>query len=184
MNVKRVVLYGFPTMALVAMTMAACDRNKVAPEIQEAAAPAGPVAAISQAQATTEVTAVLKEVARAAGARDIAALEKNYDPNAQIVDFGGITKGWSNYKTKNLSTSMAQLSSSTGDAHRVGAVDVRVEGNVAWAAFPYAITADVNGTATEIFGYGTATLRHDGTRLLIVQAQTAARQRRSYDPPL
>lgn len=137
---------------------------------------------ISQERATAEINVLLKNVTSAAISRDAEALSSFYAPDAQIVDVNGLTVGWESYRAKALDNTLDMLPRALPSSYRTGAATVRVQGNVAWAAFPYTITAEVNGRPTEIFGYGTVTLRHNGGEWQIVQAQTAGRPRRDGDP--
>lgn len=146
-----------------------------------APAPAAAQSDITPEQATKEVNLVLQSVTRAAAAGDIATLDRHYAPDVHIIDRNGFTEGWDIYRAKHLEETRATLTKTDG-GYRPGTATVKVAGNVAWASFPYEVTVDIDGQPTQIFGYGSVTLRHDGSAWQIVQTMTSGRPRKASDP--
>lgn len=141
-------------------------------------------AASDEEAVRTVFNAVLAISARAVSERSaVSELSAYVDSDVTIVDNSGLTKGWEEYKGKLLDAQLNTVAArSTGNNHRVDSVSINVNGDTAWVTYQYKLTADVQGQAVPIFGYGTTVLarRSDGWK--VVHTQNAGRKEQSYDP--
>lgn len=132
-----------------------------------------------------EATAVIQAIQAlfaAAERGDMAALDSIYAGDSLIIIEGaGINRGWADYRDQHLAPELKEFSNFR---YRPFEIEARVSGNLAWATFRYALSADVRDGKADVVGRGTAILERRGTRWVVRLTQTASRPRRPSDPPM
>ncbi len=139
-----------------------------------AAAPNAEVASVIQA---------IQALFAAAERGDLAALDSIYAGDSLIVIEGaGINRGWTDYRDNHLAPELKEF---RNFRYRPFEIEARVSGNLAWATFRYALTADLpNNGKADVVGRGTAVLERHGNRWIVRLTQTASRARRPSDPAM
>ncbi|MCU0625038.1 MAG: nuclear transport factor 2 family protein [Gemmatimonadaceae bacterium] len=123
----------------------------------------------------------------AAGERgDLAALDTLYAGDSlTIVEGAGINRGWADYRDHHLGPELKEMKNFR---YRPFEIEPRVQGDLAWVTFRYALQADMNGRAVDALGRGTMILERRGrgsaARWVVRHSQTASRARRAGDPPM
>jgi len=100
-------------------------------------------------------------------------LDKYFDEDVTVIDGSGFTRGWANYRDKNLLPQM--LTIRKGNNHALSNMNVKMSGDTAWATYQYTLDADVAGKAHKIVGFGTAVLRQKGASWKVVHSMTSGR---------
>lgn len=136
--------------------------------------------------ANAEVAAVIETIRAlfaAAERGDLAALDSIYAGDSLLVIEGaGINRGWTDYRDNHLAP---ELKDFRNFKYRPFEIEARVSGDLAWATFRYALTADLpEDRKADVVGRGTAILEHRGNRWIVRLTQTASRARRPSDPPM
>jgi ketosteroid isomerase-like protein len=174
-------------MSLACDNTQTANSNTGANTANTAASPSSTASSTSPERDKEAVTAVIHGVIndsqRATQNRDNVAadsrsLDKYFDDDVTIVDSSGFTKGWANYRDKNL---VPQLRS-VANNHKIADLNVTVIGDMALATYRYTLDADVNGKTTSIFGYGTTVLRRRGSDWKILHTQSSGRPTKDTDP--
>ncbi len=134
---------------------------------------------------TPEVAAVIQTIQAlfaAAERGDLAALDTIYAGDSLLVIEGaGINRGWVDYRDNHLAP---ELKDFRNFRYRPFEIEARVSGNLAWATFRYALTADMTDRKADVVGRGTAILERRGNRWIVRLTHTASRPRRPSDPPM
>lgn len=140
----------------------------------------GPVAAPN-----AEVAAVIQTIQAlfaAAERGDLAALDSLYAGDSLLVIEGaGINRGWTDYRDNHLAP---ELKDFQNFRYRPFEIEARVSGNLAWATYRYALSADLANGKADVVGRGTAILERHGNRWIVRLTQTASRARRPSDPAM
>lgn len=135
--------------------------------------------------ATAEVAAVihaLRELFAAAERGDLAALDSIYAGDSLLVIEGaGINRGWTDYRDHHLAPELKEF---RNFRYRPFEIEARVSGNLAWATYRYALSADLPDGKADVVGRGTAILERRGNRWIVRLTQTASRPRRPSDPAM
>ncbi|MBI4410519.1 MAG: DUF4440 domain-containing protein [Gemmatimonadetes bacterium] len=136
--------------------------------------------AVASAQAPTSdrdaVRRVVEALAEHTQARDLAALDTLYAPDAwvQIIEGAGVNRGWADYRDNHLKPELAEFESFT---YRYYEVEPQLRGNVAWAPFRYELSAHGPRGHLEVEGRGTAILDKRDGRWLVVHLHTSGRRK-------
>ncbi|MBX3131754.1 MAG: nuclear transport factor 2 family protein [Gemmatimonadaceae bacterium] len=134
----------------------------------------------SDAQAA--VVQTIRALFAAAERGDLAALDSIYAGDSLLVIEGaGINRGWADYRDNHLAPELKEFSNFR---YRPFEIEARVSGDLAWATFRYALTADLPNGKADVVGRGTAVLERRGARWIVRLTQTASRPRRPSDPPM
>jgi ketosteroid isomerase-like protein len=128
------------------------------------------------------VTATIRALFAAAERSDLAALDTLYAGDSLLVIEGtGINRGWRDYRDNHLGP---ELRAFRNFKYRPFEIEVRVAGNVAWATYRYAISAETGERQIDAVGRGTAILERRGEKWVVRLTQTSSRNRRPTDPPM
>jgi ketosteroid isomerase-like protein len=128
------------------------------------------------------VIQTLQALFAAAERGDLAALDSIYAGDSLLVIEGaGINRGWADYRDNHLAPELREF---RNFRYRPFEVEARVSGDVAWATFRYALTADLPNGKADVVGRGTAILERRGHRWVVRLTHTASRARRPSDPPM
>lgn len=162
--------------ALLSLTIALPQRGTA--QAHQHPAPA----AAPDAQVASVVQAV-RALFAAAERGDLAALDSIYAGDSLLVIEGaGINRGWTDYRDNHLAPELKEFSNFR---YRPFEIEARVSGNLAWATFRYALSADLpNNGKADVVGRGTAVLERHGNRWIVRLTQTASRARRPSDPAM
>ena len=126
--------------------------------------------------------ATIEALFRAAERNDMAALDTLYAGDSlTVVEGAGINRGWRDYRDNHLAPEMKEFQNFK---YRPFEIEVRVSGNIAWAMYRYALSADMGERKVDVIGRGTAILERRGSGWVIRHTQTASRARRPSDPPM
>jgi ketosteroid isomerase-like protein len=124
----------------------------------------------------------IRELFAAAERGDLAALDSIYAGDSLLVIEGsGINRGWTDYRDNHLAPELKEF---RNFKYRPFEIEARVSGNLAWATFRYALTADLPDSKADVVGRGTAILERRGNRWIVRLTQTAGRARRPSDPAM
>ena len=135
-----------------------------------------------QAHEAANVLRTLEALFAAAERNDLTALDTLYAGDSLLVIEGaGINRGWVDYRDHHLAPELAEF---RNFKYRPCEIEVRVSGDVAWATFRYALSADVAERKVDVIGRGTAILERRGAKWVVRLTQTASRNRRPTDPPM
>lgn len=136
----------------------------------------------TQSPAVAAVIQTLQAKFAAAERGDLAALDSLYAGDSLLVIEGaGINRGWTDYRDNHLGPELKEFKNFR---YRPFEIDARVSGDLAWATFRYAMTADRPAGKVDVVGRGTAILERRGSRWVIRLTNTASRARRPSDPPM
>lgn len=128
------------------------------------------------------VKSTIEALFAAAERNDLAALDTLYAGDSLLVIEGaGINRGWSDYRDHHLAPELKEFKNFK---YRPFEIEVRVSGDVAWAIYRYALSADMAERKADVVGRGTAILERRGTKWVVRLSQTASRNRRPTDPPM
>jgi ketosteroid isomerase-like protein len=138
--------------------------------------------AASQPAGTAAVVQAIRALFAAAERSDLAALDSIYAGDSLLVIEGaGINRGWTDYRDHHLAPELKEFQNFR---YRPFEIEARVSGDLAWAIFRYALTADMPDRKVDVVGRGTAILERRGNRWIVRLTQTASRARRESDPPM
>lgn len=141
-------------------------------------ATASPAARSDAARAQAVITALFAAAERG----DLAALDTLYAGDSLTVGEGaGLDRGWANYRDHHLAPELKEF---RNFRYRPHDIEVRVAGDLAWALYRYALSADMAERKVDVVGRGTAILERHGNRWIVRHTQTASRPRRPSDPPM
>lgn len=127
------------------------------------------------------VIATVQALFAAAERGDNAALDTLYAGDSlTVVESASINRGWADYRDHHLAPEMKEMKNFR---YRPFEIEARVSGDLAWAMFRYALSANVKGKPVDVVGRGTAILERRGSRWVVRHTQTASRERRPTDPP-
>ncbi len=161
------VLFLFATLALLAPANARAQAHEHG----------APLSADAQ-----RVKSTVEALFAAAERKDLAALDTLYAGDSLLVIEGaGINRGWSDYRDHHLAPELKEFKSFK---YRPFEVEVHVSGDIAWATYRYALSADVAERKVDVVGRGTAILERRGTKWVVRLSHTASRNRRPTDPPM
>lgn len=143
---------------------------------REAPAVAGAAGQGGQASDRAAVRRVVETLAEYTQAKDLAALDTLYAPDAwvQIIEGAGLNRSWADYRDNHLRPELAGFESF---AYRFYEVEPQVRGDLAWAPFRYDLTVHSTRGHVEIEGRGTAILEKRGDRWLVVHLHTSGRRK-------
>lgn len=128
------------------------------------------------------VIRTIEAVFAAAERKDLTALDTLYAGDSLLVIEGvGINRGWADYRDNHLAPELAAF---RNFMYRPFEIEVRIAGDLAWATFRYALTADVAERRVDVVGRGSAILERRGARWVVRLTQTASRNRRPTDPAM
>lgn len=134
------------------------------------------------ATSTAAVTQAVRALFAAAERGDLAALDSLYAGDSLLVIEGaGINRGWRDYRDNHLAPELKEFQNFR---YRPFEIEARVAGDLAWATFRYALTADTPNQKVDVVGRGTAILERRGNRWVVRLTHTASRPRRPSDPPM
>ena len=136
----------------------------------------GTTAATAQENEVAAIRALLEPVATSMQAGDMAALDAVYAPGGgvHIIEGTGVNHGWIDYRDNHLGPELAAFENFT---IRYFAIEPQVRGDVAYSAFRYELSADMNGEHIEIEGRGTAILERMAGQWKIVHTHTSGRRK-------
>lgn len=141
-------------------------------------APTSGVQSTDVARATRTIEALFAAAERG----DLAALDTLYAGDSlTVVEGAGINRGWRDYRDNHLGPELKEFQNFRYRPHEIV---VRVNGDVAWAMYRYALSADVAERKVDVVGRGTAILERRGDKWVVRHTQTASRARRPTDPPM
>lgn len=144
------------------------------------ATPAGAQPARSATADAASVAATVRALFAASERNDLAALDSLYAGDSlTIFEGAGVNRSWADYRDHHLGPELKEMKNLR---YQPADLEVHVEGGTAWVLFRYALKADVNGKAADVFGRGTAILERRGTRWVVRHMQTGGRARRPTDP--
>ena len=144
-----------------------------------AVAPAAPAA---QGTETQRVARAIEAVFAAAERGDLAALDTLYAGDSlTVLEGAGINRGWPNYRDTHLAPELKEFKNFR---YRPFDIEVRVSGDMAWAMFRYALSADMGERKIDSIGRGTMILERRGAKWVVRHSHTASRARRAGDPPM
>ena len=136
-------------------------------------------APVTEAQ---RVTRTIEALFAAAERKDLAALDTLYAGDSLLVIEGsGINRGWHDYRDNHLGPELKEFANFK---YRPFEIEVRVSGDIAWATYRYAISADMGERKIDSIGRGTAILEKRGAKWVVRLTQTGSRARRPTDPPM
>jgi len=134
------------------------------------------------AASTAAVAQAIRALFAAAERGDLAALDSLYAGDSLLVIEGsGINRGWRDYRDNHLAPELKEFQNFR---YRPFEIEARVAGDLAWATFRYALTADTPNQKVDVVGRGTAILERRGNRWVVRLTHTASRPRRPSDPPM
>lgn len=112
---------------------------------------------------------------------DMAALEKLWATDASVTVFesGHANYGWADYRDHHLGPEMKEMKNTK---YTLSDLKVKVSGNIAWATFKYAISADIGTRHVDGAGLGTAVLEKRGNDWRIVHWHSSAPRRAPAAP--
>ena len=128
---------------------------------------------------TAAVRRVVEGFAVYAEAGNLTALDTLFGAGrgVHIIEGSGVNHGWVDYRDNHLKP---ELGSFRNFRYTYSSVEPVVRGNVAWAAFRYALSADTPGGHVESEGRGTMILEKQEGRWVIVHMHTSGRR---VNPP-
>lgn len=172
-----------PSLALIALTTALTAPTVVAQAHDHPAPTPAPTPARAPMNADAQkAVATIEALFRAAERNDMAALDTLYAGDSlTVVEGAGINRGWRDYRDNHLAPEMKEFQNFK---YRPFEIEVRVSGNIAWAMYRYALSADMGERKVDVIGRGTAILERRGSGWVIRHTQTASRARRPSDPPM
>lgn len=167
-------------VAFMLVAAAGCSQSQVA---EQPGQEMEPTPEFSQEEVTREVSAILDGISAAVAEGDIEALSQYYARDVTIIDRNGVTRGWDSYRQESLPAGLESVAGGRGPGYLFGGPTVGgVQGNTAWAFYPYSLEVRTPEGTREIFGYGTMVLRYDGADWKIAHIQSAGRDRQPGDP--
>ena len=127
-----------------------------------------------------KVAATVRALFAASERNDMVALDTLYAGDSlTIFEGAGVNRGWADYRDHHLGPELKEMKNLQ---YQAADLEVHVEGGTAWVLFRYALKADMNGRAADVFGRGTAIVERRGTRWVVRHMQTGGRARRPSDP--
>lgn len=132
--------------------------------------------ALAQSPDEQLVRTVIEALAAQSQAKNIAALDTLYAPDAwvRIVEGAGVNRGWADYRDHHLAPELRDFQNFR---YRYYEIEPQVRGTVAWASFRYELIADTPQGRVEVDGRGTAVLEKREGRWLVVHTHTSGRRR-------
>ena len=129
----------------------------------------------AQSDSTSEVRNLLEFVAATFESGDLNSLDEVFapGPGVHIIEGAGVNHGWAEYRDHHL---RPELEAFENFEYRYFAIEPVVRGDMAFAAFRYELSADLNGSPLNIEGRGTAVLEQLEGRWKIVHLHTSGRR--------
>ena len=144
------------------------------------ARPLGAQPARQAAGDAASVAATVRALFAASERNDMVALDSLYAGDSlTIFEGAGVNRSWADYRDHHLGPELKEMKNLR---YQPADLEVHVDGGTAWVLFRYALKADMNGRAADVFGRGTAILERRGTRWVVRHMQTGGRARRPSDP--
>lgn len=138
-----------------------------------------PVAGVAQEHSPDEheIVVLLERVAQLMEAGDLAPLDDVYAPGrgVHIIEGAGVNHGWEEYRDHHLAP---ELEAFEDFSYRWHSIEPRVVGDLAYAAFQYALEARTERGPVAVDGRGTAILERIDGAWRIVHTHTSGRARR------
>lgn len=137
------------------------------------------VAAVTAVEAQDADVAAVRRVvegfAEYTQAGNLAAIDTLFGTGrgVHIIEGSGVNHGWSDYRDSHLKP---ELDTFRNFKYTYSAVEPVVRGDVAWAAFRYALAADTPGGHVASEGRGTMVLEKQQGRWVIVHMHTSGRR--------
>lgn len=129
-----------------------------------------------------QVAATIRELFAAAERNDLVRLGALYSGDSlTVVEGAGINRGWTDYRDHHLAPEMKVMKNFR---YRPFEIQARSHGNLGWAIFRYALSAEADGKPVDVVGRGTAILERHGSRWIVRHTQTTSRPRRPADPQM
>ena len=136
----------------------------------------------TSARGDTGVATTIRALFAAAERNDLAALDTLYAGDSlTVVEGTGVNRGWTDYRDNHLGPEMKEMKNFR---YRPFEIQARASGNLGWATFRYALSAEVEGKLIDVVGRGTAILERRGNRWVVRHTQTTSRPRRPTDPAM
>ena len=132
--------------------------------------------ALSQENEEQEVRQLLERVAQLMEAGDLEPLDDIFAEGrgVHIIEGAGVNHGWEEYRDHHL---QPELEAFENFSYRYFAIEPRVKGDVAFAAFRYELKADTSDETIEIEGRGTVVLERIDGAWRIVHEHTSGRRK-------
>ena len=170
------------TPALLALAMILAARPAQGQHTHTSPATAAAASADTNARGDTGVATTIRALFAAAERNDLAALDTLYAGDSlTVVEGTGINRGWADYRDNHLGPEMKEMKNFR---YRPFEIHARASGNLGWATFRYALSAEVEGKPVDVVGRGTAILQRRGNRWVVRHTQTTSRPRRPTDPAM
>jgi len=130
--------------------------------------------ASAQEDDVAQIRSLLERVAALMQAGDLAPLDDIYAPGrgVHIIEGAGVNHGWEEYRDHHLAP---ELEAFENFSYRYFAIEPQVRGDIAFSAFRYELTADLESGQIEIEGRGTAILERMDGQWRIVHTHTSGR---------
>ncbi len=191
-NFRRLILRGSPSLPVITTLRVGLTLGilvvlaSASLPAQQAAQTAPPAASISPDTVlrgeAAQIAATVRALFAAAERNDLDQLAALYAGDSlTIVEGAGINRGWTDYRDHHLAPEMKEMKNFR---YRPFEIQARAAGDMGWAIFRYALSADVNGKPVDVVGRGTAILQRQGSKWIVRHTQTTSRPRRPADPPL
>lgn len=144
--------------------------------------PAAAREAVPQSAEAQRVSRAIEALFAAAERKDLAALDTLYAGDSlTVLEGAGMNRGWSDYRDNHLAPELKEFQNFR---YRPFEIEVRVSGDMAWAMYRYALSADMKERKIDAVGRGTAILERRGSKWVVRHTHTASRARRPSDPPM
>ena len=125
---------------------------------------------------TSEVRMVIERLSGLMQAGDFEAIGEIYAPerSVHIIEGAGVNHGWEEYRDDHL---RPELEAFSNFEYRYFAIEPQVRGNIAFAAFRYELSADIESDHLDVEGRGTIILEKMNDQWKIVHIHTSGRRR-------
>lgn len=179
----RITVVFAPLAAVAATSIAlAAQPHPAAPHPAAHPSAHAPNAGSAQGADAQAVVRTIEALFAAAERGDLAALDTLYAGDSlTVLEGAGINRGWRDYRDNHLGPELKEFKNFK---YRPSDIEARVSGNLAWAMFRYAISADMGERRIDSVGRGTAILERRGNKWIVRHTHTASRARRPSDPPM
>jgi hypothetical protein len=126
-------------------------------------------------EAEAEIVLTLERIADSFESGELGLLDEVFapGPGVHIIEGAGVNHGWAEYRDEHL---RPELEAFKNLVYRYFAIEPVVRGELAFAAFRYELSADLNGGPLNMEGRGTAVLEQLEGRWKIVHLHTSGRR--------
>jgi len=130
----------------------------------------------AQSDDVSRIRTLIESAAQSMQEGDFAALDNLYSSarGVHIIEGAGVNHGWVDYRDNHLKP---ELEAFQNFEYRYFAIEPQVNGDIAYAAFRYELSADTANNHIEIEGRGTMVLERMGTQWKIVHSHTSGRSK-------